>query len=186
MPKIKELLKTQHGSHLYNLATEESDQDTYEIYTWNFKIWRPKKQAEQTIDEEDKLRISLDRFTSSVYKGVPQSLETLFSPQSKWIYWDVTWPQIQANLIRQLPKYKKQIVDTYLRKAEKLMRKDDPKKNRHAFRLLLNLGDFLDYGKMYPSLDGFSIQILNRTIDNDYVKRCENFEKDVKLLRSGM
>lgn len=187
MAKVKELLKTRHGSHLYGLATETSDQDFYEIYKWNFMNYRPalRKQSVQTIDaEEDKLRISLDRFTALLYKGVPQTLEALFARPDKWLYWHADWPDMQAGLAKNLWRHKQAVVETYIRTANNFMQQDDFKKNRHAFRLLLNIAEYTANGQFNPTLNMFDIQRVNYFANLVYEKKLTLLDRKIAALKT--
>lgn len=185
MSKIKELLRTQHGSKLYGLATPQSDQDIYEIYSYNFLNYRPtiRKQSRQTINEdEDKLRISLDRFESLLYKGVPQTLEALFARSEYWISWHEEWPTIRDELAKNLWQYRYTVCDTYCRTAINFMRQEDFKKNRHAFRLCININDYMNDAKFNPTLDSNQIMDISYYANLPWVRKLDVFEKQISWL----
>ena len=160
--KTKVILRCVHGSWLYGLATPQSDRDYYEIYDFLNKNWRPKKQANQTIDgEEDLVRISLDRFEHLCYMGVPQAVEVLFSPPESWVEVDDSWEDISSVIRDNLPGHMEKILDTYKRTAMNFY-KGDIKRKRHAFRLLINALELKMHGEMHSRLT---------TIQRDFV--CE-------------
>lgn len=153
MPERKILLKTLHGSHLYGMNAAASDVDYYIVYEFPWKLYRPKKQIDQKIEEEvDATSASLDRFTDICLKGVPQSLETLFSHSSKWLSYDDSWyhksEKIKTEVLSNIPG----ILETYRRTAWNFFEKDDFKKNRHALRLCLNAKDLKKKGSFDPTL----------------------------------
>jgi predicted nucleotidyltransferase len=154
MPQKKTLVKVIHGSHLYGLHTATSDLDYYVVYEFPWKIYRPKKQIDQKIDEEtDTTTASLERFTDLCIKGVPQSLETLFSDSSQWLEYDNSWyyksEEIKLLIRDEIPS----ILETYKRTALNFFEKDDFKKNRHALRLCLNAKDLRKTASFNPTLD---------------------------------
>ncbi len=153
MPKKKILLNTVHGSYLYGLNTPTSDKDYYEVYDFPWKVYRPRKQNKQVIDESvDTTSISVERFTDLCIKGVPQSVEVLFSNSSKWLYNDDSWYHISDGIRKLLQRHIPSVLETYKRTAWNFFEKDDFKKNRHALRLCLNAKDLKKTGSFDPTL----------------------------------
>lgn len=153
MPQKKILLRCQHGSHLYGMATPQSDLDFYVVYEFPWKNYRPKKQMDQKIVEDvDTTTASLDRFTDLCFKGVPQALEVLFSDSSKWLEYDNSWYDKSENIKRKLSSHIPTVLETYKRTSWNFFEKDDFKKNRHALRLCLNAQDLKKTGSFDPTL----------------------------------
>jgi predicted nucleotidyltransferase len=116
MPQKRVLLKVQHGSHLYGMATPQSDLDFYVVYEFPWKNYRPKKQMDQKIVEDvDTTTASLERLTDLCFKGVPQSLETLFSDGSKWLQYDNSWYDKSQLIKDELPSHMSTVLETYKR-----------------------------------------------------------------------
>lgn len=163
--KTSTLLKTAHGSHLYGLAHEQSDNDIYEIYDFNYKIFRPhkRKQSRQKItDDMDLMSVSLDRFEHLCYSGVPQAIEALYSPEKDWIEHHEHWPEISDEIkFHVVNTHINDVMKTYKRTAWNFMKNDDFKKNRHAMRLCLNAHDLLTYGTFTPRLMDSDIKAIN-------------------------
>lgn len=154
MPQKKVLLKTLHGSHLYGLNTATSDLDYYLVYEFPWKNYRPRKQIDQTIqDDTDTTTASLERFTDLCVKGVPQSLETLFSDPAKWLEYDVSWYYKSSTIKELVLSHISEVLETYKRTAWNFFEKDDFKKNRHALRLCLNAMDLKEKGYFNPTIE---------------------------------
>lgn len=171
------VLKSLHGSHLYGLARSDSDIDYYEIYDYLNQRYRPKRQSSQTIvDAVDSMRISLERFESLCLKGVPQALETLFSPSEAWTYVDDKWHDISTQIKSNLRNHMPEIMKTYRRTALNFFdsKKDQVKKRRHAFRLLLNIQELKTSGQMQSRLNEDQIALV------DYLNTCFGSEEKFK------
>ncbi len=154
MPQKRILLKCQHGSHLYGMATPHSDLDFYVVYEFPWKNYRPKKQMDQKIVEDiDTTTASLERFTDLCFKGVPQALEVLFSDSAKWLQYDNSWYDKNQNIKSKLGLYIPTVLETYKRTSWNFFEKDDFKKNRHAARLCLNAKDLRKQGSFNPTLE---------------------------------
>lgn len=177
MAKPITILVTQHGSHLYGTNRPGSDVDLYEIYDFPWQNYRPKKQAFQTItDQEDRSRFSLERFTSICHKGVPQSLEALFSPEEAWEFFTKEWYDIRAEITESIQPNWATVMDTYGRTAKNFFDKDDFKKNRHALRLCHNAADFKQYGQFSPRLSNELIKEITRIAELPWRQREEVFK----------
>lgn len=138
------VLHTVHGSHLYGLAHEDSDYDTYRVV-----VNAPKKYAAQGVSAGglDATVMHLDRFLAQLYKGVPQAVEAYFS-RFAWVHPHYA-PFIAAH---RLNSY--QVYDTYRRTALNIgLSGDGYKSRRHAVRLAVNLLDFVRHGWFDPTLD---------------------------------
>jgi predicted nucleotidyltransferase len=74
------LFKTVHGSHLYGLAHENSDNDTYTVLD---KVKNRKaRYAKQRISgEDDSMVVDFGTWLDMCRSGVPQACEAMFSTQ---------------------------------------------------------------------------------------------------------
>jgi RNA repair pathway DNA polymerase beta family protein len=164
--KTKTLIKTLHGSHLYGLSTPESDIDYYEVYRFLNQRYRPKRLAHQNIVENiDSFRVEKERYRSFCVKGVPQAVEVLYSNSDAWIEVDAEWPdfaeEVRSQVIDNLPK----VLETYKRTALNFWR-GDRKKQRHAFRLLLNAEELRMTKTMSPQLTNYQVASLDYFVNN--------------------
>jgi hypothetical protein len=182
--KTKTLIKVQHGSHLYGLARPDSDLDTYEVYDFFNHRYRPRRQARQEIDQDsntDSTRVSLERFESFCLNGVPQAIETLFAPVEAIIEVHPDWweeaGRIQASLDRN------KVLDTFRRTCVNFMKEDDAKKNRHAYRIVINARAFKATGSFNPRLNEWDAGFISGIARLPYQERlrywydfCEVFD----------
>lgn len=175
---IRTLLVSKHGSHLYNLARPQSDLDLYVIYEFPFKIYRPKKLATQSItDESDTMKIEIERFKNLCLKGVPQALEALYSPEQYWLDSHDKWPKLSEEIKDYISANKNEILSTYKRTAMNFMLKDDFKKNRHAFRLIINASEFDLVSRITPNLSNFAVNEITDLAKLPWKERKEAFNE---------
>lgn len=163
-------MKCLHGSHLYGLARPDSDTDYYEIYDFYNQRYRPKRQASQKIvGELDEVKISLDRFTDLCFKGVPQAIEVLFSPEEAWVV-ENGWLDISAQTKLELGNHMPAILETYKRTALNFFysKKDQEKKRRHAFRLMINASELKASGQMHSRLVEEQVELINSLTTSFY------------------
>ena len=180
MTRIKSLVTTRHGSHLYGMAHAESDLDLYTVYTYYNKRYRPRKQVSRVIDiESDQFRISLDKFKDYVLSGVPQACEALFAPEEAWTEHHQDWFDIRDNIVTEMQGSLADILETYRRTAINFMRKDDFKKNRHAFRLVHNARELKDSGAINPRLSEGVVDNLTRLAELPYSFRTDEFKEQL-------
>lgn len=136
------LFKTIHGSHLYGLAHEGSDRDYYVVVeTQRNKKARYAKQS--IIDGIDTTTVDFGTWVNMCQSGVPQALEAMFSQEAEVDH---------LKEFRNAFRVGNGIRDKYYRTIDNFLVKTDPKKNRHALRLALNLRDALRYGRFNPHL----------------------------------
>lgn len=137
------LFKTPHGSHLYGLNHEGSDEDFYTVVA---PVKRRKyKYSKQTIhDGVDSVVVDLGTWLRLCEKGVPQALEAMFS----------TAPIVDeiAELRASYVAGSVPVRETYARTITNFVMSDEFKRRRHAVRLAFNLNDLLRYGKFNPCL----------------------------------
>lgn len=179
MPEKRTLVRVIHGSHLYGLNTLNSDLDYYLVYEFPWKNYRPKKQIDQKInDNEDITTASFDRFCNLCVKGVPQSLETLFSDSSKWLQYHESWYDKSTQIKHELQSHMSAILETYKRTSWNFFEKDNFKKNRHALRLCLNANDLKEKGVFNPTLDPNAREEITRIAELPRRQR-EDIFKDI-------
>lgn len=155
----KTLLHAIHGSKLYNLSHEGSDDDTYIVTEHG-----PAKQKMSFEDgvTTDIFVIGLDEFMSKLYKGTHQALEALNSP-IKEVSSDY------AAFFGALRLYSTQIEETYDRTIRHLSTGETFKKRRHACRIALNLTDLRKYGRFNPSLSDEQVRLVNELASNETI-----------------
>lgn len=145
------ILSTIHGSHLYGLANENSDIDNYVVVSNNYYNMKP---IQTIVDNNDITVIGLKYFMQQIYKGVPQSLEALYSPKT-----------VVDKMLFRHSYYcnSSEVVNTYLRtiKSFSLDERHPYKYNRHALRLTYNLNDIIMYGRFTPVLSTAQIEAIN-------------------------
>ena len=144
------ILYTVHGSHLYGLAHEHSDRDTYRVVLCDDKRYI----SHMVDDVSDSTVIHLVRFVQQVNKGVPQALEALYSRSA-------THNTAYLPYLRSLRPDPYTVADTYWRTALNFA-EGDFKQKRHAMRLVLNLHDFMRYGSFNPQLTPAEVTFVNR------------------------
>lgn len=159
------------------MARPDSDRDFYEIYTFPWQNYRPKKLVGQSISPEaDKTIISLDRFKDLVRKGVPQAIEALFANEANWVKYDIAWKEIRTELFQQVRQQLPQILSTYKRTARNFHEKNDFKKNRHSFRLIHNARELQDNGYFNPSLNHPVVREITAQANLPWQERLELFK----------
>lgn len=154
----KILFKTVHGSHLYGLAHEGSDNDFYTVLDKQ-KNARA-KYARQKIysDGTDSMVVDFGTWLMQCESGVPQALEAMFS---------------QSAMIDEIPEFRAgyqvrtSAAPRYLRTITSFCYTQDFKRKRHGLRLALNMYDFSHTGRFNPLLS-----------DNEADFVTENAKKD--------
>lgn len=165
------VLRTIHGSHLYGLAHEGSDTDTYEVVLFD----RPGLKHYAHRDKKtDHLVLSFDRFLEMAGRGVPQALEALWSPYAEV---DKAFAPVFSSL---RPEYY-ETIDRHARTVRNFShnsggrtgaaatRVSNTKLMRHALRLLLNAEAFRTHGRFSPALNEDQIAWVKTTAERDDV-----------------
>lgn len=145
------LYKTVHGSRLYGLQNENSDDDFYTVVS---KVKTAKATySKQTIDgDEDSVVVDFGTWLGMCRKGVPQALEAMFS----------NMPMFDGiSEFRRSFAVGTEVYDTYLRTIKSFAMSGDFKRKRHALRLGFNLKDIREYGRFDPTLNDRQIEIVN-------------------------
>ena len=143
------LLRTLTGSRLYGTHSTHSDYDYYEVHDHG-------RSRQSIVDNIDTVRVSLDVFLRHVDAGVPQALESLWSPLADM---HPSWRPFLHSIV--INPYAAQ--RTYLRTIRNF-NTDTPKKRRHAMRLSMNLDDIMAYGRFNPQLTSNQLEKLYATL----------------------
>lgn len=124
------IFSTLHGSHLYGLSHEGSDEDWYEVYEG------PGTNLKQTIEgKHDVVRGDLTAFLTRASSGAHQSAEALFSKQKDWAPgMEDKWGPFLNGFRLGGEAFLK-----YERTIRKFAHSEDFKKRRHSVRLAYNL-----------------------------------------------
>ena len=133
------ILTTVAGSHLYGLNHASSDYDTYKVVLTGCT-------RQHMVGRFDLTTVTLRDYLKQVEKGVPQSLEALFSPVKQ------VEPEWAAYFEALRPDYYKTLA-TYERTIRNFLNAGDAKRWRHAVRMSFNLRDFQAKGVFNPRLD---------------------------------
>jgi hypothetical protein len=134
------MFSTIHGSHLYGLANEASDIDSFTVTD------STSDRAFQALDfRDDRVTVGFNTFMARALGGSHQSVEALFSPYKVWNpAFEQFKPFIENAVVCGGPVYAK---------YERTIRKfcfGDFKRRRHAVRLSYNLQDLRRQGRFNP------------------------------------
>lgn len=160
------LFKTVHGSHLYNLAHENSDQDFYVVVDRGPMTKKYKYATQKIIDGIDTTTFDIGTWLRLCEKGVPQALEAMFSNMA-------TVDELTALRSSYRVGFNS-MRDTYVRTMENFVQAGDFKRKRHALRLWTNLGEASRHGRFNPTLSDVQVALVNSLatrLDDDAVLR---------------
>lgn len=146
------LFKTVHGSRLYNLAHEDSDDDFYVVV--NKVKTNKKRYAKQSIiDGVDTTVVDLGTWLHFCEVGVPQALEAMMSRK----------PLIdKIGPLRAQYRAGSQTWDRYLRTIKSFAMEGDFKHKRHSLRLALNLNSLASTGRFNPTLTPEQVEFVTK------------------------
>lgn len=133
------ILETIHGSHLYGLAHENSDEDFFRVVRGG--SGRTKHRITEDLDY---VEMPLDTFLANVFKGSHQSCEALFSRHA------VIHPEYR-EFFASIRVTGEDVFNRYRRTIHAFSYGDD-KRRRHAVRLGFNLRDLRMTGRFDPTL----------------------------------
>jgi predicted nucleotidyltransferase len=146
------LFKTVHGSRLYGLANENSDEDFYTVVTKVQSDTRWGRQtraryAKQKINgTEDSMVVDFGTWVEMCKSGVPQALEAMFS----------TLPVGDDRIadFRASFRVGTEVYERYFRTIKSFALQEDEtiKKRRHSLRLALNMNEMARTGRFNPTL----------------------------------
>lgn len=146
------LFKTVHGSRLYGLSHENSDEDFYTVVTkqpvdatYNRQI-RARYAKQHISGNEDSMIVDFGTWVEMCRSGVPQALEAMFS--------DMVIGNDRIADFRASFRCGTEVYDKYFRTIKSFALAEDPsrKKRKHALRLALNLSEMARYGRFNPTL----------------------------------
>jgi predicted nucleotidyltransferase len=150
------LFKTLHGSRLYGLHHEESDDDYYAITPTAYT--KRHLNAKHKIDGvNDTVTVDFRTFVAMVHEGAPQALEAMFSKKAESPYfedyrknWFASDPRVVAKYIQTIHRFS-------------MEEKESPKAlkyHRHALRLSLNLEELVYTGRFDPTLNESNVRLV--------------------------
>ena len=146
------LFKTPHGSRLYGMSHENSDEDWYTVVV-KPPTKKKKYSTHRIIDNDDSVVVDFGTWLTLCEKGVPQALEAMFSEQP------VT---DKLGALRAGYRAGPAAYDTYLRTIKSFAMQDEFKPKRHALRLALNMFDLRQYGRFNPTLTQMEVDYISR------------------------
>lgn len=155
------LFKTVHGSRLYGLAHENSDEDFYTIISKppvdrSYGRQHKARYAKQTIiDGEDSVVLDFGTWIEQCKSGVPQALEAMFSNMAV---------EDHISDFRRSWRAGNDTYDRYFRTIKSFAMSDnDPfKRRRHSLRLALNLNELGRTGRFNPTLSKEDADYITR------------------------
>lgn len=136
------LFKTVHGSRLYGLAHENSDEDFYTVVE-KVKTARAKYAKQTIIGSEDTMILDFGTWMGQVANGVPQACEAMFSEMAIVDHIGPFHKHVKIGTGAQ---------ERYLRTITSFCMTQDPKRKRHGLRLALNMYDFQRAGRFNPTM----------------------------------
>lgn len=145
------IFRTVHGSRLYGLANDNSDEDYYAVISKPIREYRFGRQYKtkyakhRIVDKQDTLVLDLGTWVEQCKAGVPQALEAMFSQMAT---------HDEIPYFRNSFRVGTQAFETYYRtiKSFALAEDDTIKRRRHALRLALNLQEMAKTGRFNPTL----------------------------------
>lgn len=153
------LFRTPHGSRLYGLHHEGSDDDFFVVVD-KVKTKKKKYARQSIVDNVDTTTLDLGTWLHYCEMGVPQSLEAMFST---------------APVVDRLPALRAGYRagtgtwSRYLRTIKSFANEGTYKHKRHALRLAMNLRVMAKTGRFNPTLDDMQIMCINEWAKSDYV-----------------
>lgn len=155
------LFKTVHGSKLYGLSHELSDDDYYTVVS-KFKTNKAKYSTHKITGTDDSVVVDFGTWLEQCRKGVPQALEAMYS-QMPMV--DKIAP-VRANF-----RVGTEVYNTYLRTIKSFAMQEEFKTKRHSLRLGFNMRSIRERGRFNPTLSDKQIEIVNglATLPSDHV-----------------
>lgn len=136
------LFKTIHGSRLYGIAHQNSDQDWYTV-VGKIKTAKAQYSTHKIIGGQDSVVVDFGTWVDLCTKGVPQALEAMFSNE----------PVVdEISAFRSGFAVGSKVYDTYFRTIKSFALQEGYKPKRHALRLALNLNELGRTGRFNPTL----------------------------------
>lgn len=145
------LFKTVHGSKLYGLSHENSDDDFYTVVS-KVKTAKARYSTHKINGTEDSVVVDFGTWLDQCRKGVPQALEAMFSDK----------PLVdEIGDLRSGFRVGTEVYDTYFRTMKSFALSDEFKKRRHALRLGFSMRDIRREGRFNPTLTPMRIEVVN-------------------------
>lgn len=139
---MTELFRTEHGSHLYGLANENSDHDIFVV-----RLHGPRKAEHTILGEYDIVEVGMTTFLRRCMEGSHQSCEALFSNRKLYSEEGLKYkPMLESMQVGG-----KDVFAKYERTIRKFAF-GDFKRRRHGARLWLNLQAMREYGRFDPTM----------------------------------
>jgi hypothetical protein len=151
------LFKTVHGSRLYGLSHDGSDEDFYTVVS-KVKTNKAKYSTHKIVGDTDSVVVDMGTWLRYCEMGVPQALEAMFSNMAVVDHLAPLRAQYHVGT---------EVYARYLRTIKSFALNDDPdeykamKKRRHAVRLALNMNEMRERGRFNPTLHVREIQLVN-------------------------
>lgn len=151
------LFKTIHGSRLYGLAHENSDEDFYVVLD-KVKTARAKYAKQKISGTEDSMTVDFGTWLGQVTSGVPQACEAMFS---------------QMAIVDHIADFRAGFrigtgaLERYLRTITSFCMAQDPKRKRHGLRLALNTYDWRGTGRFNPTLTPNEVDFVTEVAKKD-------------------
>lgn len=150
------IFKTIHGSHLYGLAHEGSDEDYYTVLDRGNRGRRLKYSKQSIVDGIDSVTVDLGTWLRLCEKGVPQALEAMFSPVAEVDEISSLRTSYRVGFTN--------MRDTYYRTMENFLDAGDEKRRKHALRLWANLGQASRHGRFNPRLTSKQVIVIESLV----------------------
>lgn len=163
------LFRTIHGSHLYGLATADSDLDYYTVIP-RVKQSRAKYAKHSIRDGLDSMTVDFSTWLRYCDTGVPQALEAMFS--------QVPEVDLLTDFRASYRIDTASVVGTYKRTILNFSRGEKSKQRRHAVRLIFNLNDLLEHGRFNPTMTDSDILLANMIMswpEDEYFEYVDNY-----------
>lgn len=154
---MRVLFKTLHGSRLYGLAHEHSDEDFYVVVD-KIKTNKARYARQQITGGQDTTVVDFGTWLNMCVSGVPQAVEAMFSQQ----------PLIDTiGAFRSGYRVSTGASERYLRTITNFCMTQDPKRKRHGLRLALNMADFTRAGRFNPRLTSNEVDFVTEQSKKD-------------------
>lgn len=137
------IFETVFGSHLYGLAHENSDNDSYRVVS-HLGGRRKNKTKHIIAEKEDVFTIDLKSFLNEAHFGHPQALEAMFSTQASESPYSAYFRNFRVSMPVMHASYEERII---------VESRGSLKQRRHALRYALNFREAVKCGGFFnPTL----------------------------------
>jgi hypothetical protein len=160
------LLETPHGSRLYRLHHEESDNDRFQVVEDNPTV-KARYSKHKISGDHDLVICDLTTFTAYASRGVPQYLEAMWTPCPTVDRITDLRMSFSPNYYQTQDTYQRTAHNFYVKGKEETDSRKSVKFRRHAYRLVLNLQDYRSNGMFNPALTDQQIYQLKAMLLED-------------------